>query len=282
MAKKNLCFMYNSLFGIIDANYIKDIEIFLEKSVLPAAQRANESIKRLEMEFNYNKAFRVWREIDSFYENVIAIDTSLHRFVNERNTINHKVYFYGIRYGSLELPIIASMLLDIKYRYFNIDYYTGAVCLNSDYSSNHKEVLETDRYLNKVMGKQGKEDKKELHVLMDDNLVTGRTLQIAINLLVNADIYPEKIFVVRYPALNRIEHMFLPNHGAPDVDLFWQFVYGLTSPTPYTKLDVPYGYSNMEEDKYLDFLGEFNKTRTYIDRLLYKNGLFVAGGEVKK
>lgn len=38
----------------------------------------------------------------------------------------------------------------------------------------------------------------------------------------------------------------------------------------------------MEEDKYLDFLGEFNKTRTYIDRLLYKNGLFVAGGEVKK
>lgn len=87
----------------------------VEKSVLPAAQRANESIKRLEMEFNYNKAFRVWREIDSFYENVIAIDTSLHRFVNERNTINHKVYFYGIRYGSLELPIIASMLLDIKY-----------------------------------------------------------------------------------------------------------------------------------------------------------------------
>lgn len=77
MAKKNLCFMYNSLFGIIDANYIKDIEIFLEKSVLPAAQRANESIKRLEMEFNYNKAFRVWREIDSFYENVIIYRNEL-------------------------------------------------------------------------------------------------------------------------------------------------------------------------------------------------------------
>lgn len=281
MAKENLCFMYNSLFGIIDANYIGNIERFLEQKVLPVTRKANDYIKKLGTNYNFNKAFRVWREIDSFYENVIAIDTSLHRLVNERSTRNNKLFFYGIRYGSLELPIIAAMLLDIKYRYFNIEYYTGAVCLNSDYGSNHGGFLPTDRCLDKVLGKEGENGKKELHVLMDDNLVTGRTLQIAINLLVNDNIYPEKVFVVRYPAINRIEHMFLPNHGAPDVDLFWQFVYGLTSQTPYTKLDVPYGFSNLEKDKYLDFLGEFNKTRTYVNRLLYKNGLYVVGGEVE-
>lgn len=53
---------------------------------------------------------------------------------------------------------------------------------------------------------------------MDDNLVTGRTLQIAINLLVNADIYPEKIFVVRYPALNRIEHREKTVKGFAELD----------------------------------------------------------------
>ena len=117
---------------------------------------------------------------------------------------------------------------------------------------------------------------------MDDNLVTGRTIQIAINLLVNKKIYPHKVFVVRYPAVNRVEHMFLPYHGAPDVDLFWKFIYGLTSPTPYTKLEIPFGYSNNEKDKYLDLLGNFNKTRKYVNELLYKNGLYEKRGEITR
>ena len=64
--------------------------------------------------------------------------------------------------------------------------------------------------------------------------------------------------------------MFLPNHGAPDPDLFWEFIYGLTSPTPYTRLNHPYSYHKDPDDKYLDELGQFNKSRTYVIELLFK------------
>lgn len=117
---------------------------------------------------------------------------------------------------------------------------------------------------------------------MDDNLVTGRTLQIAVNMLVNRNIYPDRVFVVRYPAINRIKHMFLPNHGAPDPDLFWEYIYGLTSPTPYSRLNHPYSYKKKPTDMYLNELGEFNKTRTYVLDLLFKNGLYSPNGEVAR
>lgn len=282
LAKANLCFMYNSLFGIIDANYVINIRNFLEKDILPVTKIASKTIETLDEDFNYNKACRVWREIDSFYENVVAIETSITKYVNEYSLVKQRICFYGIRYGSLELPIIAAMLLDIKYRYFDIKYSIGVICISSDYSGNHKGTLATNRHLKTLYNCDSIIQSDNYHVVMDDNLVTGRTIQIAINLLVNKKIYPHKVFVVRYPAVNRVEHMFLPYHGAPDVDLFWKFIYGLTSPTPYTKLEIPFGYSNNEKDKYLDLLGNFNKTRKYVNELLYKNGLYEKRGEITR
>ena len=117
---------------------------------------------------------------------------------------------------------------------------------------------------------------------MDDNLVTGKTLQNAMNLLASHGLYPDRLVVVRYPSLNRIKHMFLPNHGAPDTDLFWEYVYGLTSPTPYTKLNHPTCYTQVPNNMYLDALGQFNKARTYVIELLYKNGIYSSKGEVSE
>lgn len=173
------------------------------------------------------------------------------------------------------------MLFDTKYRYFNADYSIGVICICSNYAINHDGILKTGRLFTKIFNGEGLYESNNKHIVMDDNLVTGRTIQIALNLLVNNNIYPHKAFVVRYPAVNRIEHMFLQDHGAPDIDLFWKFIYGLTSPTPYTKLEIPHGYSPDDQDKYLDLLGNFNKTRKYVTELLYKNGLYIIGGDVK-
>lgn len=278
LAKQNLIYMYNCLFDNIDANFIWHFLEFITEKILTIARKSEKYFNSLK-DFDYKKGCRVWREIDSFYENIIAVDTSINKMLYECGFEKKEVLLYGIRYGSLELPIIAAMLFDVKYKYFDVKYSVGALCLKSNYSSNHDEMLDTKRTLSS-MNRRGIDTNDYFHILMDDNLVTGRTIQIAVNMLVNRNIYPEKIIVVRYPAINRIKHMFLPNHGAPDPDLFWEYVYGLTSPTPYSRLNHPYSYKKNPDDKYLDELGEFNKTRTFVLNLLYKNGLYSLNGEV--
>lgn len=277
LAKKNLSNMYNCLFNNIDANFVQNLSSFI-KEILRVAHESDEYFKTLN-NFDYKKACRVWREIDSFYENIIAVNTAINKMLYDCTFDKKEVLLYGIRYGSLELPIITAMLFDVKYKYFNIKYSVGALCLNSNYSANHSEVLDTKRTFSYINRRDLDADHC-FHILMDDNLVTGRTLQIAVNMLINRDIYPEKMIVVRYPAINRIKHMFLPNHGAPDPDLFWEYVYGLTAPTPYSRLNVPYSYRKNPDSMYLDELGEFNKTRTFVLNLLFKNGLYCLSGEV--
>ena len=278
LAKQNLIYMYNCLFNNLDANFVRNFRDFIVQKILIIAKEAEKYFFTLK-DFDYKKGCRVWREIDSFYENIIAVDTSINKILYECGFEKKEVLLYGIRYGSLELPIITAMLFDVKYKYFNIKYSVGALCLKSNYNSNHKEELDTKRTFSSV-NRRGIDSKEYFHILMDDNLVTGRTIQIAVNMLANRNIYPEKMIVVRYPALNRIKHMFLPNHGAPDPDLFWEYVYGLTSPTPYSRLNHPYSYKKNPDDMYLDELGEFNKTRTFALNLLYKNGLYSLKGEV--
>lgn len=283
LAKRNLLNMYDCLFNNIGPGFVKNLRSFISQELLSVAKKAEEFYKELAAKpgFDYKKAFRVWREIDSFYENTIAVDTSINKLLSERECVGKEILLYGIRYGSLELPILTAMLFEVKYKYLDVRYSVGALCLKSKYESNHSDVLDTRRTFSAI-NRRGVDTGNNIHVLMDDNLVTGRTLQIAINMLVNRNIYPEKVLVVRYPAINRIRHMFLPNHGAPDPDLFWEFIYGLTSPTPYSRLNYPYAYTKKPKEKYLDELGEFNKTRTYALNLLFKNGLFVCDGEVAK
>lgn len=280
LAKENLIYMYNCLFDKININFTQQFLDFLKNRIMPVAIEAETHMSRLE-NFDYKRACRVWREIDSFYENVIAVDTSINKLLYECEIEKKELLLYGIRYGSLELPIIAAMLLEVKYKYFNIKYSIGTLCLRSDYKINHSGKLDTKRTLS-TLNCKGLEGSGYFHVLMDDNLVTGRTLQIAVNMLVNHNIYPDRLIVVRYPTLNRIKHMYLPDHGAPDTDLFWEYVYGLTSPTPYTKLNTPRASGRSSDDKYLDELGQFNKTRTFVLELLYKNGWYKKPGDVAR
>lgn len=278
LAKENLIHMYNCLFDNIDANFTWNFLRFITDKILPITRAAEKYFEGLK-NYDYKKGCRVWREIDSFYENVIAVDTSINKMLYECGFEKKEVLLYGIRYGSLELPIIAAMLFEVKYKYFNIKYSVGAMCLKTNYGNNHNSELSTKRTLSSI-NRRGINTNNYFHILMDDNLVTGRTLQLAVNMLINRNIYPEKIVVVRYPAINRIKHMFLPNHGAPDPDLFWEYIYGLTSPTPYSRLNCPYSYRKNPKEKYLDELGEFNKTRTFVLNLLYKNGIYALNGEV--
>ena len=211
VAKTNLVYMYQCLFENCDIKFPERLLAFLNNTIYPLVVENKAYIESLPNDFDYKKACRVWREIDSFYENVIAIDTALEKLYADVDISNKELVFLGIRYGSLELSIIASMLVDVKFKYLNVEYLVGSMCLKSDYHDNHTKMLDDDRKLSSIINQHPQSKNERLHILMDDNLVTGRTIKIANNMLVKDGIYPNKVFVVRYPAVNRIEQMYLKN-----------------------------------------------------------------------
>ena len=72
----------------------------------------------------------------------------------------------------------------------------------------------------------GLEDMHRSNVdLFDDNVLTGKTLQLAINSLYDYDIEVGNVCIVRYPSINRIDQMFLKNPAAIDYHLFFNYIY---------------------------------------------------------
>ena len=109
---------------------------------------------------------------------------------------------------------------------------------------------------------------------MDDNLLTGKTMQLAITTLYDLNLSIDKIIVVRYPGVNRINQMFLSNHGAIDYKRFFNLIQGLYFSSPYSWRDP------FSSDKYEDSLGIFDLNRRKILECLVKNGDFDNNSEV--
>ena len=99
-------------------------------------------------------------------------------------------------------------------------------------------------------------------------------MQIALTALYDVEIDVNKIVVVRYPSVNRISQMFMPNHGAIDYKHFFEFIEGLYFPSPYSWRD-PYSLNPYE-----DSLGIFDLNRRKILECLVKNGDYSKKSEV--
>ncbi len=215
---------------------------------------------------NYSKDFRAYREIDNFAENFITCYLTLSK---DCEILNKGVC--GLSYGGIELPIITksinNKLEDILILNFNKNV--------SGYSK--KQSLDL-RFFDvfKAGGIEEKEiDKNKKCILMDDNLLTGKTMQLAITSLYDIGINIDKIVVVRYPGVNRISQMFMPNHGAVDYKYFFSFIQGLYFPSPYSWKDPN------SLDPYKDSLGIFDLNRRKILECLAKNGDYSQNSEVK-
>lgn len=102
-------------------------------------------------------------------------------------------------------------------------------------------------------------------VLLDDNILTGKTMQLAVNCLYDENINVKKINIVRYPSINRVDQMFLENHGAVDYNLFFDYITGLCFHSPYSWRD------ENKNDLYLDSLGVFDLNRKKILECIIKN-----------
>lgn len=221
---------------------------------------SNEPVKE-----NYSSCFRAYREIDNFAENFITCYLT----AKKDDKINQKG-FCGLCYGGIELPIIMrsieSKIEEVSILKFNKNV-TG-------YSK--KQSLDL-RFFN-IFEKGGIEligiNKEKDYILLDDNLLTGKAMQLALISLYDIGINVDKIMVVRYPGVNRISQMFMPNHGAVDYRHFFEFIQGLYFPSPYSRRD-PYS-----PHQYEDSLGVFDLNRRKISECLIKNGDYSQNSEI--
>lgn len=221
---------------------------------------------------DYSKDYRAYREIDNFGENYTAVSL----YQEKRNNKNDFINACGLSYGGIELPIIAKIvdknrverLLLLKFnkevsgysnkqlidlRKFNINEYGGLVNSNSFQNSNFD--------------------------LFDDNVLTGKTLQLAINSLYDCNIGVKNICIVRYPGINRIDQMFLNNIAAVDFHLFFDYIYGLCYSSPYNWKDN--GWQDEDEVvDYKDSLMVFDLNRKKIVECLIKNHDYKENSEV--
>lgn len=221
---------------------------------------------------NYSKDYRTYREIDNFGENYTAVSL----YQEKRNGNDDFINACGLSYGGIELPIIAKTIDKSRIESLLLLKFNREV---SGYSN--KQLLDLRNFnINEYGGLINSHLFQNSHLdLFDDNVLTGKTLQLAINSLYDCNIDVKNICIVRYPGTNRIEQMFSDNTAAVDFHLFFDYIYGLCFSSPYSWKDNEWKDKNGKVS-YEDTLGVFDLNRKKIIECLIKNHDYSEESEV--
>lgn len=273
--------LYNTIMEIerlmsgicFESQYIVDKEKTIEIINNTRKVLLNNMTQELEKddEKDYSKNYRAYREIDNFAENYIAV--SLYK---EKCDNNRFANACGLSYGGIELPILAKIVDQNRIEKLLILKFNKEV---SGYKN--KQLLDLRKFnIKNFNGLINSEFFENSNVdLFDDNILTGKTLQIAINVLYDCNINVNNICIVRYPSINRIDQMFLDNPSAVDYNLFFNYIYGLCFNSPYSWKDNNWKNEKGETD-YTDSLGVFDLNRKKIVECLIKNHDYKEESEV--
>lgn len=254
----NLCFSEKNYIDGLESLLYKLVEIYKD-DVLDILNKDDENL--------YKKCFRSYREIDNYIENYITMNLVIDKYIKDNPmAFNKGVNFTGVAYGGLELPFLAKNILQGE-------AFTSAIILKGKYKDRHIQLEENLNEKNKL-DILGNISQTGVNIITDDNVLTGKTLQMAIDIFFENNLEVDNVAIVRYPSLNRVNQMFFEGHGAIDTTKFFSFIKGLIFPSPYSKIRT------QNPGIYLDELGIFNKTRDRILRYLYKNGRFTKESEV--
>ena len=260
----SICFENNFLINIEDV--IESINI--TKNIMDDNLKAETMNEKKD---DYSKDYRAYREIDNFGENYVVV--SLYK---EKCDNSQFVSACGLSYGGIELPIIAKIVNQNKVERALLLRFNEAV---SGYTN--KQLIDLRKFnIKNFGGLINSEFFKNANVdLFDDNVLTGKTLQLAINSLYDCNINVKNICIVRYPSINRIDQMFLNSPAAVDYNLFFNYIYGLCFSSPYSWKDNEWENDNGKID-YTDTLGIFDLNRKKIIECLIKNHKFNENSEV--
>jgi hydroxymethylpyrimidine pyrophosphatase-like HAD family hydrolase len=213
------------------------------------------------------------RECDHFIENVTAIHLGLQKHLS--GIPSRKLRAVGLAYGGLELPIIAATLgpdlgLNIEPALIRLSLYG-----NSKISGQIHDTA--PGYVEELLGRlrpiclAGKRRNQSVSdrpaILLDDNCTTARTLQWGRDVLMGLGVDVAGSIIVKYPRATRKAQ--IADNGMPDPEVMFGFIRGLIGPSPYVRLIMA---GSNDENRYLDQLGSFDKSKERMLRYLAKNG----------
>jgi uracil phosphoribosyltransferase len=235
-----------------------------------------EYLKESKKKFNYEKQEKInerlirrYIEIDNFWENYISINSSYKQLKAEKTFLEKKVNIFTILYGGIELPSILKTFFKNEKEEVNIIFYT----VSETYFSRIGNSNALSLFGQKVSDIEN--SSVSTNILMDENVLTGSTLQKTIEYLHAQNLNISKLIVIRHPNLNRVAQMAFYN-CYPNIEVLAKMTCGMFNRSPYSKIKERTNYGG----EFLDELGVFTISGFKLVEYLYKNGLFEKGSEV--
>jgi len=214
--------------------------------------------------FILGKCFNPLREIDNYFENYIVCENAIKNAINKTDVSLKKINMIGVLYGGLELPFIIE-----NNQFINSKINIGFIFQNHGmYLDRQKK---SKNQISKNLLEYGIIDKNLPTFIIDDNMMSGVTMQLIYNQLYLNEF--KKLLgsiVIRHPNLNRLPQLAHFN-TAMNLDMVDKMIFGLITDTPYTKIKFNKNLNNM-------FVNELNIFSTMTEiflKALYINNSFI-------
>lgn len=256
---ENIC-----LYGQCSKNEVYKVKKIYER-VSDLNKKTCSKIIQIKDEFILGKCFNPLREIDNYFENYMVFKN-----IVEKNLIissNQEINLITILYGGLELPFILKRMIASK---VHVSFLFQNHGMYLDRQQKQRNIISCNFH------EYGFFDKKNNTFLMDDNMMSGITMQFAYNQLILMGYKNiQNIFIIRHPNLNRIAQ--LEYFGtALNLNLVDHFINGMLMDTPYTKIKRGTNYNNM----FVNELNIFSVMTEVFLKALYCNNTFIKDSQV--
>lgn len=220
---------------------------------------------------NYNNdlyiRYRKAREADNVIENIICLQYAIKSIEKVKfKQLNEKIYVLGLNYGSIELAIIANILLDRN----GINTTVGNIMKKF-----RKVYVESTNNQDNIVNLNIENNSS--YILIDENVMTGKTLQNAGKYLSENNMKLLDIISIKYPTIERIKNLTDIN-----IDGYMKLlnsIKGMLFATNYSKLCE---YRENFIFPYMDLLGTFDLQKYEILKNLYKNGKYIKNSAVAR
>ena len=219
-------------------------------------------------EVKKDKIIRKWREIDhpgQIFTALKSIEPSLSELLKE----NSRVTVFGLMYGGIELPFA----LKSCYRGGNEANLKVSEIMGISFYGRERGSTIMDQYSRWVLesaipSAERLEDvirEGDTAIILDDNIMTGRTIELARDRLLAYGAKVPFCVCVRFPPGNRVQQMEMRKHGGVNPSALGDDIKGLIGQSPYSRIFT-------SAKGYRDAIGIFDLSRERVIKYLKKNG----------
>lgn len=213
------------------------------------------------------KCFNPLREADNFFENYITLKYVAKK-IRKLYKPKSKINLIGIMYGGLELPYILKSILKT--------HYEITIYLIHLYSKPYLERQNEKNFKNnriRLFPETYNELQNSNNILIDENIMSGKTLQDILFVLTENKIIVNRIVVLRHPDINRVFQMKYFNNACVLNNLKNEFIIGAINSSALTKIN-----ENCNEN-FKNNMGIVSQSAQIFLEAIYNNNTYIKNSE---